>query len=429
VLQGIGDVGWAIGSARLLFVSVVPANKNMEYMALYYAWIGLISGLSQLLGGWALDLTAGFQRQIGSFTFDPYSILMASALLLTALSIWLFRGVRGDSPVSVGQFAGLFLRGNPFLAIGSVIRYYMARDEQSMVSMTERLGQAHSLLAVDELLDALQDPRFNVRFEAIISIARMGPDPRLTAALIKVMRGKSPALSVIAAWALGRTGDPTAIEPLREGLDSTYRSIQSHSARALATLGDRASIPQLLARLPVEPDYGLQVSYASALGKLNASEATATLLPLLAASDDETVRMELALAVARTVGPEDYFIRLLRQSRSEPGTALAQAVNALRRKVLKISSDQAAASTLMEACADALAREDLTAGAEQLRQLLSLLPGGRFQPSARRVLQECQNQLASWEARRIEYLLLVLHTVHGSNEKTNQVFDKNLVSG
>ena len=91
--------------------------------------------------------------------------------------------------------------------------------------MTERLGQTHSHLTVDELLDALRDPRFQVRYEAIVSIARMRPDPRLTAALIKVMRGKSPALSVISAWALGRLEalgpvfdeDPLLVELEHEG--------------------------------------------------------------------------------------------------------------------------------------------------------------------------------------------------------------------
>lgn len=33
------------------------------------------------------------------------------------------------------------------------------------------MGEAKSLLTVDELLDALHDPRFQVRFEALISIA------------------------------------------------------------------------------------------------------------------------------------------------------------------------------------------------------------------------------------------------------------------
>jgi MFS family permease len=414
VLQGIGDVGWAIGSARLLFVNVVPAAQSTEYMALYYALAGLITGISQMLGGWALDAMAGFAFQIGAWRLDQYTVLMALALCLTAASLWIFRQVRGDSGVSTGQFAGLFLQGNPLRAFESMIRYHRAHDERAAVFMTERLGQAQSHLPVDELLDALRDPRFNVRYEAIISIARMRPDPRLTDELIATMQGKSPALSVIAAWALGRMADARALPPLRDGLNSTYRSIQSHCARSLATLGDRESIPELLTRVQDEPDYGLRIAYASALGKLKAAEATPSLLPLLQEADDESIRMELALAVARTVGDEHVFIQLLRQARAETGTALAQAAAGLRRKIGKLAGEDGAAVATLDKASDLLARNDLAGGATQLQMLIAHLPLERLTDEARLVLVACAAQVSQIGAARLEYLLLILHTLHES---------------
>lgn len=416
VLQGIGDVGWAIGSARLLFVNVVPSAQSMEYMALYYALAGVITGTSQILGGWALDAMMGLDIPIGAMHLDQYTVLMVSAFVLTAGSLSIFGRVRGDSGVSTGQFAGLFLQGNPLRAFESMIRYHRAQDERDVVFMTERMGQTQSHLTVDELLDALRDPRFNVRYEAIISIARMRSDPRLTDALIEVMRGKSPALSVIAAWALGRTGDARALPPLREGLNSTYRSIQSHCARALATLGDKASIPEFLTRLQHESDYGQQIAYASALGKLKANEATPALLALLQGADDQSTQMELALAVARTVGDEHYFIQLLRQTRSEAGTALAQALGNLRRKISKLSADDAQTLAMLDTGSDRLARQDLAGGAAQLQALIAALPLNKLSPAAVAVLAACATQLQQVGAARIEYLLLILHTLHAVEE-------------
>ena len=83
----------------------------------------------------------------------------------------------------------MFIHGNPFLAFESMIRYYRAKDERATVAMTERLGQSHSPLTVEELVEALADPRFNVRFEALISIARSNRDPRLVEALIEILEG------------------------------------------------------------------------------------------------------------------------------------------------------------------------------------------------------------------------------------------------
>src|SRR5690606_26529528 len=110
------------------------------------------------------------------------------AILLPLVAILLFRTVHGDSPVSTRQFAGIFLRGNPILAMGSMIRFYRAKDEEDAVAVTDWMGQIRSRLTVDELLDALADPRFNVRFEAILAIARMPADPRLTEVLVQILQ-------------------------------------------------------------------------------------------------------------------------------------------------------------------------------------------------------------------------------------------------
>lgn len=411
VLQGVADMGWGIGSARLLFVSIVPPEQKRDYMALYYALIGIIGGTSQLAGGQLLQLSANVSGQFFFFPLDSYTILFILGFTLPILSILLLRGVRADTGVTVGQFAGLFLKGNPFLAITSLIGYHLAQDERTVVSMTERLGQTRSRLTVDELLEALADPRFNVRFEAIISIARTRPDPRLTEALLNILNGSELALSVIAAWALGRIGDRCAVEPLRKGLDSEYRSIQAHSARALGTLGDREIVPALLERLECETDKGLQMAYASTLGKLEANDATDQILHLLKITENEGARMSLALALVRIVGDEGHFIRLFRQARDDTGTTTSQAVTALKRKIAKSYHDNHALLTTMNDCGETLARDDLTQGARLMSRFIRLLPLDRFEPSCRLILRDCAACLEESEPIRLEYILLALYVM------------------
>ena len=94
-ILGISDVGWAIGAGRLLFVSVVPPAQSMAYMSLHYAWIGVIGGTSQLLGGWILERTAGLVRGVVWDSGEP---------LYTAVC----PGVHSDGrrAVSAAQYAG-----------------------------------------------------------------------------------------------------------------------------------------------------------------------------------------------------------------------------------------------------------------------------------------------------------------------------------
>lgn len=408
--QGVAALGWQIGSGRLLYVGVVPPAQKAGYMALYYAFIGVVGGLGQLYGGRLLDRFAGLSGQFLIFPIDAYSVLFAIAAVLPIVNALLLRGVHTEDSIGVVRFAGFFLRGNPFRAVESLIRYHWARDERATVSVTERLGQSRSPLTVEELLEALDDPRFYVRFEAIVSIARRGADPRLTEALIGVLRGGGPARSVVAAWALGRIGDLEALPALREGLDAEYRSIRAHCARSLGSLGDAEAVPLLLDRLRLEENEDLSVAFGSALGALGAEQAASDLLDLLCVNQNEEGRLELALALARLIGNEHHFIHLWRGMRTEPGTVASQAMTSAKRNIGHIVDDPALMDA-MEDCAEVLAQDELERGATSISGMIPMLPVDGTGKTVALILAECAARLDEFGAGRMEYLLLALHAM------------------
>jgi HEAT repeat protein len=264
-------------------------------------------------------------------------------------------------------------------------------------------------LTVEELLEALQDPRFNVRFEAILAIARRKPDRRLTKALIKVLKGSQPALSVVAAWALARARDEDAITSLREGLNSHYRSVQDHSARALGTLGDKEIIPILISRLQTETDLGLQMAYASALGPMQTQDAIDLLIDLLYWVENPELRMELALSLSRMIGDEHTFIRLMRRARVDPGVTASQMLSSLKKKLCQ---DDPNLLPLIDDCANTLAREDLSSGISLLSMIIHSLPVNTYKGASRKILNECANRLGEFGFSRPEYLILTLHSLN-----------------
>jgi MFS family permease len=407
-VQGVGNMSWGIGSGRLFYVSIVPPEKKTSYMAVYTAWVGIITGLSQALGGQLLNAVSRVTGQIFLVPLNPYNILFLVGLLLALISLAALRRVQGEGRFGVGEFAGLFFHGNPLLAFESLIRYHFARDEGTAVSVTERLGQARSPLTVDELLEALEDPRFYVRFEALISIARRGSDERLHAALVEILQGREPSLSVLAAWALGRIGDRKAIPPLRDSLSSGYRSVQAHAIRSLGTLEDAESAPLFLARLAQENDLGLRMAYSSALGKLESVEATPLLLKMLAESTHADIRRELALALARILGQENRYIQLHRSLRQDPGTALAKHLTMVRRKNGELDKNHPELHALLESCTERLAQGDLGGGIRQLAGLIDLMPREELAEPARLVLEACARDLRQESPRDVELATLAL---------------------
>jgi HEAT repeat protein len=277
--------------------------------------------------------------------------------------------------------------------------------------MTERMGSTKSPLTVEELIEALHDPRFFVRFEAIVSIARRGPDAQLTDALIETLEGNEPSLSTVAAWGLGRIGDERAVEALRRGLNSRYRSVQAHCARSLGSLEDHAVLPELLERLATETDVGLQMAFAAALGRLGATEATGRLLALLQASGTYDARTEFTLALARLTGDEYRFIQLQRRVMSEPGTALSQEVTALRAKLAKSPHGSPQIEEALDTAAEVLAQEDVSGGVHMLVSALHMLPTEQFQGPCGTMLLECARQIRESGPERMEYILLGLHAL------------------
>lgn len=410
--QGIATIAWAVGSSRLLFTQVVPEDGKSQYMPVYYAGLGLIGGISQFIGGRVLDFFSDLSGQFLFISFDSFTVLMVIGITLPALSILLFRQVISDSVVSVTEFAGMFMHGNPVFALGTMMRFYRAKDVTQAVRMTEKLGQTNSPLTVEEMIGALTDPRFYVRFEAVISIARMDKNPQLTQALIDMLHGTEISLSVMSAWALGRIGDEDAIPALRKGLDSDYKSIRAHCARALGTIGDHLIIPSLHERLRETDDIGLQIAYAATLAELGATSTIPTLFEILEQTQNDKARMEIVMSMATMVSDENHFVTLVRGLYGDTGTVLAQEMMRLRTRLNK---NPVVNDALVKACTraiEAFGNNNLPKGTAILMEIIEGMLFLTAHLTAQRLLQGSLEGLKRWGNDHPEYLLLALNILH-----------------
>lgn len=431
-LLGIAATAWAIGLGRYLYVSAVPVAKKTAYMAVFYAGAGLMGGTAPLLAGYLLKVCATIDTKFMIFQIDAYTPLFVfSTVLLIAGSIVLGH-VRSDGAMPIRRFVSIFLQGNPLMAISSLMRYYRVPDEESRVSITERLGTANNPISNYELIEALNDPSFNVRYEAIIAVAHSKPDPELVDALILVLAGNEPDLSVNAAWALGRMRDKSAILPLRETLHSEYSLLCARSARALATLGDTASIPFFLEFFRTEADPGLRIAYAQSLGKLRYTEAAGEMLTFLLSLDDPTLRSEMALALGRIIGDERQYITLWRQLKEDMDTGTAKAILGLKTNLSQFASDAKELKKKADCASTAFAHGDHKKEAALLAEFLqAILDRTSDEQTVALILAECIHQINELGTSRMEYILLALHasrTVLSSANEDGRLSKKSFFS-
>ena len=97
-LAGSVNAGWWINDQRLLYVKIVPPEERTAYLAVYYAWIGLVGGTGPLGAGALLDATQGFHGRLGFLSLDPYTPLFLVGGLLLGIAVFLLtRLFRVDS--------------------------------------------------------------------------------------------------------------------------------------------------------------------------------------------------------------------------------------------------------------------------------------------------------------------------------------------
>jgi HEAT repeat protein len=343
---------------------------------------------------------------------DQFTPLFAISLLLSLGAFYRFSRMRKDGPMRPGEFMSMFIQGNPIMAFNSMIRYRFAADEGDRLSTTRHMGDAENPLSVAELVEAVTDPSFNVRYEAIVAMARMPPQELLTNALITVLQSQEPDLSVAAGWALGRIGDKRALPALRQALHSEYALLRSRSARSLANLGDADAVPLLRELLKSEKHDSIRVAYASALGVFRAEQALDDLMALLRRLSGDSLRGEVALALARIIGSENHFVHLWRSTRSDFGTGCAQALAVLRKRMVSDGPGPGPRDEALDTAEQALAAQDLDVGAESLGRLIRYVPLDRLPPHLASVLVECGCQLEQSGAERKEYVLLTLNILY-----------------
>ena len=409
VVAGVATLAWQISWTRYLFVNAIPEENKSAYLAVFYAWFAIVAGLGPLLAGQILSVSKNLEVQIGRFSIDPYTPLFVLSFILILICAIIAVRLQTEGTTTFRHFAGMFLHGNPVKALRLLVQYNFSGDEMTRVVATEQMGDAHSLLSSKELIEALGDPSFSVRQEAIHSIGRMPAEDELVDALIGVLEDPESELNISAARALGRIGSPRAIPALRRTLFSGYRPLEANSARSLALLDDAESIPHFQAQLRGEPNPRLRLAYVSALGKLRVAGSVEQLFDLLVQAQSEVSRGEIGLAIARIIGDEKYYSQHWRSLHSDFNTSTAQALLAFQKPAERCGMAELA--EVAEASANSFASGKLESGVTSLATMLQWLPKKDLDETIVEVSLRCIGGLQEFGDSRKEYILLSLHTL------------------
>jgi HEAT repeat protein len=166
---------------------------------------------------------------------------------------------------------------------------------QSRINQIASMGPP----AVPYLLEALQDPNYNVRALAAGILGRIG-EKRTASPLIGLLTDYYQPVRRDAARALGRIGEKSAVPHLIEALGDKDENVRAAAAWALGRIGHNA-VNEMLAALE-DDSVWVRAAAAEALGESQVRSAVPDLVEHLR-KDSSQVRTAAAMALGRLGDP------------------------------------------------------------------------------------------------------------------------------
>ncbi len=195
-------------------------------------------------------------------------------------------------------------------------------DEETRVAAAEWFSQHAGPLAIDPLMDMLQDPSYDVRVAVIRALARTG-SPLAGARLRELLQnGQSQSVADHAAWALGELRYQPAFTDLLSALaPSQPHRVRAMAARALGKLGDLRAVPQLVITLQTAgEDEHVLASACRGLIRLQGTGHGELLFTTLASLTDREERFELMEALCGHFGlSNEWLLRFARAGAMRQG--------------------------------------------------------------------------------------------------------------
>jgi HEAT repeat protein len=233
----------------------------------------------------------------------------------------------------------------------AIPRYGALTSEERRRELTYGFGGTRSALVKEELIAALSDPSFDVRYEAIQSLGRLPPSPAVIRALESMLGYEGLVeLQYAALTSLGHIGSTESGGRIAQFLESPDALLRARAMRTLGEIRDGRYLPRIRQLLDDDPEIDCRLAAVSALGKFRDRESVPKLVYLYRqlANDDAGTAGEprskvVLLALAKILDREENFSREWRFEERQPGSRLPGVIARLAGTVKRRQGPEAAA--------------------------------------------------------------------------------------
>ncbi|MCD6361453.1 MAG: MFS transporter [Armatimonadetes bacterium] len=375
MLAGLLWAGIEVANSSLLYKLVPGGRENSSYFANWMTFTAIGAAGGPFIGGMIRQALPEAGVTVAGMSLTPLQVVFAVSTLLGLVPVVLSRFLRETEATSPRYLLGQF-RGNLLTYAYNWALYRTGLDEERRARATRALGHSHTPLAVDQLVDALDDVSPQVRMEAARGLGEMRA-PEAVEVLTEELYDDESDIRPEAVQALGKIGAPVSVAPLVEALSDEDPRVRVSAAMALGSIGGEEAREALLAALEGDFDkttFAAVVEGASHLGDLRIIRPALRRLPEFRSP---VLRMQILNSVCRVLGEPRHFYRLLMAdpvSRAGLRESMTRRIVRLIRGARRLPAE--AHEAMLAAATDfrrALDSDDYPAAAVHARRLAQLV--------------------------------------------------------
>ena len=327
--------GGSITAGNVYLLNYVPTESKESYMALSYSIDGLIGGSAIFSAGFLLNVLKGssvITSVIGAY--EVLFIICAGVILISTLTYYF---LLEEEATGVRDFLKQFYVGNPLGVLWGIHRYGHQTSEERRLDLTHKFGGAGSVLAREELLNALHDPSFDVRYEAIVALGHLPNSKSVVLALEKMLAYDGLVeLQYAALTSLGRIKAIQSGAKIANFLTVDNPLLRARSIRTIGEIRDLNYVQTIRSILANDTVVDCRLAAISALGKFKDHGSFAIMLTNYCeffssrySGSDEPRSKVILLALSKILNQEGAFSKAWRREEKNSGSSLPKLIYAM----------------------------------------------------------------------------------------------------
>jgi|APSaa5957512622_1039677.scaffolds.fasta_scaffold12315_2 MFS family permease len=315
-LSGIIFPGIGVGITPLLYGLLPEGERRTFYMASWSVSVNLMGALGPLAGSFLAHFLQDVDFSLLGFPIGNLQIIFAISAAARFLPILILRGVRDTKGVSSRHLLSQMLRGNLLSYAYNAVVYNIATAEKRRAKAAFALGKSGNPLAIEQLIQALTDASPRVRSAAARALGETQSELATDSLIKELVDGESDIRSE-AAEALGRLGRPEGIDPLIDALEDDDPRVRISAIRGLASI-DLEEVHELLFwHFSSDLDPLTFPTLVDVLGELGDKRIVKPTLEQLREYRSPAIRLQLLDSVCQALGGNNQFYKLLSQEETK----------------------------------------------------------------------------------------------------------------